>query len=97
MTKRKPRPKKVIKSSWSADGPVTVSFEVSQGALQHMWLRFHRPGFDGLVFTDLAAAEALHHQLGLAIVAAKQELAEMAAADAAELAQPPEAAPNESL
>jgi len=100
MKKPKPRSKKVVKSSWSADGPVTVTFEVAEGSLQHMWLRFRRPGFEGLVFTDLAAAERLHDQLGAAVVAAKQELAEMNAAHAAELTELTEPAepahPNES-
>jgi hypothetical protein len=85
MKTPKPRPKKVHKSSWSADGPVTVSFEVADGALQHMWLRFRRPGFEGLVFTNLAAAEALHAQLGSAIVAAKAEMVTCASEWAAEL------------
>lgn len=99
MTKakaKKPRPKKVVKSSWSADGPVTVTFEVAKGSLQHMWLRFNRPGFDGLVFTDLAAAERLHRELGLAIDGAKQELAVMNAAHAADLDASIPAHPNES-
>jgi NAD(P)-dependent dehydrogenase (short-subunit alcohol dehydrogenase family) len=97
MTKaKKPRPKKVNKSSWSGDGPLTVTFEVAAGALQHMWLRFHRPGFEGLVFTNLAAVEGLHAQLGAAITAAKAEIAGCARDWAAELVEDADPHPNES-
>ncbi len=99
MKKRKPRPKKVVESSWSADGPVSVSFEVSQGSAQMFWLRFFRKDFTALVFTNVDSAEDLHRQLGAAITAAKAELADVAAAHAAELAEtgePIPAHPNES-
>jgi hypothetical protein len=82
--KRK-RPKKVVESSWSTAGAVTVTFEISAGSKQLMWLRFARRGFDALVFTDLVAVETLHAQLGAAIVAAKAEVAASVRAWAAEL------------
>lgn len=91
----KARPKKVVASSWSDEGPLSVAVEVSGGSAQMFWLRFWRRDFTADAFIKVADAETLHAQLGAAIAAAKAELAacagkwaEQMVADTAVIAEP---------